>query len=1557
MKHSKRILAYSAFALIVMLAVVAAIAPAASSVALAQTVPAAPDVSVTATTDTSITISWNAVDTAVTYQVQAYDEVGGHRGLSDVSAPTATITDSNLTTGRAYFYWVRAIDSDGGEGPWSARIDVIAGPAPATPSNLTGTGGFLQNSLTWDAVANADHYEVWGRLSSQANNYRELDLNREDTNYSHSGLTFGEDWYYWVRAVDSNGTKGLYAGPVVLTVLAQPTGGAPSNFQAARGDTQIVLTWGAPPSMTGVTITGYQFRHRESGGTWGDWTADTGDALTETVPGLTNGTAYDFEVRATTSVGTGTSASRSQTPATEPGVPTSFSATSTHNSVTLSWGAPADDGGAQVSSYRIEVLDGQSWSTRTTLPSNRTDYRHSSLDRATEYQYRIYATNAAGEGSAASTSILTLTSAPGVPGEPVALGVMVVDSDPDGGGAIDLSWQPPAFNGGSPILAYLYRYKVAEAADSTFVSWEDVGLELKDKVDGLSPGELYTFEVLARNSVGRGPAATVSTTSPVNNTPPTKAPTLTLSRTGNTTAGDDQFELEWNALGVADDGNSNDETLAITGYTLQWKSDPTYVDANEPDIDTSDYPEGDSGIQFLTVTSGNLDSGRKYSVVHSQISADNPLEPGTIYTYRVRAVSSVGDGEWSAERSLTTPDNAPDAPAAPTGKGLDPDTIEVKWEAPAFDGGADINRYELQVRTVNNMFMTSDATPVENSGNSMISNLPANRRVHEHHGVRTGVEYFYRVRAINSAGTSEWSPASDSDGISTDTAAEGTPGAPSNLRTTPPGTLPPTATDALVAWDAPGTQGDFPITSYELQYQRVDDNDVVADNQADIDDWSDAISVTPTPATSLMFTHKNIPGDAIFHYRVRAVSARGEGAWFPPDGTDFTLETDPRDPAMPVLTATATGMTNILLEWTVPDTNGKPITGYDLAYQIGDSTDWVAIDLDPADTSDDQGPAATDTLLDHSELASGTKYTYRIRAQPQTGDAGWSTDNPSATTQTGTPGRPLMFAADATDTPATDDGEAEVVGSITLTWMPPGVVNENDPVDDGGSDLTGYEIQILDTSTRTWVDEATVAADVSTYTDEDLEPGKTYYYILRAVNAEGAGAWTAFQSTTAGVGPPAVPVLTAESAGRNSINLSWTVPNNNGTPITGYQVQRTLETETISWITNVALRSDSNSDTLTVDTDTGLAAATKYYYRIRALTSTDAATAGDWSAEDDSTIGAASATTGGGAVPSVPRSPDADPGTEAPAGNGLDTVSFTWMAPADKGGSDITGYMVQRWNSDVNDWEVIGTPTAVGTEEETYVDRGLTRGKTYYYRVAAVNDEGTGPYTSPYVPETPTRDTTPNVPQNLTATALGPDSIRVTWDEPVPNGAAITGYVLQRWEFATYTDADPPAINTPARWREAIPISGAGTTIHTFTGLQPNTRYDFQISTASGTNSRFILAFAKTHIGAPGKPALTATGASETSIKLEWSLPANNGSPINHYEISMWDTTAKQWGWNGVADGVHNVQHPLRTFTHSGLVEGSQHIYRVRAVNDATNDNNGVGDWSTIVAGRTKAAE
>ena len=1544
MKHSKRILAYSAFALIVMLAAVAGIAPAASSVALAQTVPAAPDVTATSPTNTSITLSWNAVSGAVTYEVRAYDEVGGHRSLSDVSAPTTTITDSNLVTGRAYFYWVRGVNSDDGQGPWSARADLVAGGAPDTPANLAGTAGLLQNSLTWDAVANADHYEVWGRLSTEANNYRELDLNQASNSYTHTGLTAGQSWYYWVRAVDGNGTKGLYAGPEVLTVLTPTPVGAPPSFTATMGNTEITISWGASAPLTGVTITGYEFRYRESGGTWGAWTADAGNDLTETITGLSNDTDYDFQVRATTSVGPGTEASRTQTPATVPGVPSSFSATATYNSVSLSWAVPADNGGAQVSSYRIEFLNDQSvWVTLgSILPASRTSYTHGSRDRSTQYQYRLHAINAAGEGPAASTSILTLANAPEKPAAPQNVEATAVTLE-NGGGKVDLSWAAPAFNGGSAITTYHYRWK-EDTATASYGGWINAGQKedgsgpntMVQVETGLTPGKTYLFQVAATNAIAQGDPATSGMVT-VLSTAPTAAPTL--SAVYSEEAGVDMYTLTWTKLNDSDNGGQ-----AFTDYLLQWKTD----------ADDSEWAPIDVTFVADTVV---------YTVGHTA------TEPGTTYNYRVRALNGVrddddDDGLWSNEVSVTTPANVPDAPGstadaadgtAPTGRGVDADTIEVSWAKPANDGGAAITSYEIQVRIVNGDFVDNNGD--ENTGNSLITNLVASRTKFNHDGVRNGVLYFYRVRAVNSAGMGPWSPANTS-GFSTLTAAPGTPDAPTGF-TASEGSGDDAGTVAL-DWTAPVDPGTRPITHYEIEYQRVDDNDVEANNDADIADWSDATSVRPTPPTMTEYTHTNAAGGATYHYRVRAVNGNGPGTWIPdPDvanAPDVMVAIALRAPNAPVLTATATGKTDILLTWNVPESNGSTITGFEI--QLWDGTsDYGALDIDPV-TADTQNPGATDTQYAHTGLDAGAQHYYRILAvgtgqNNATVRSAWSTGHTrndtvgaaTATTESGTPGRPATFMAVSGDGDTTEN-EDQDVGKITLNWT---VL----PANSGGSKLTGYEIEILDISTRTWVPETTVAGDVLTYTDDELEPGKTYYYILRAVNSDGAGDWHPYVSAVAHIGVPDAPVLTATAASRSSIELSWTVPDNNGRPITGYEIQRWDSTD---WATQNLLTGDRLGEPFTDFTHTGLTAATKYYYRIRALTGDTEALQGDWSVEGASTQGAASATTDG-------DTPDA-PTLSNVAGAGT-TATLTWTAPTDDGGPAITGYSVQRWNSDTNTWDEIATPAHIGsaTQPQTYSDPGRTPGTTYYYRVAAVNSQGTGEYTAYDDAEIVATDA---AAPTLTATATGPRTIELSWNIPAANGRTLSGFQIQIWGD---TDDQPDVVELG--WVDVgsdldtivdgVQSAWATQTLYIVdTGLVPNQRYDFQIRTltqTSGEESDYAHGYAMTHIGAPDKPVVTATADGENKINLEWEAPEDYGSPIDRYEIWMWDTTLRAWGWGGVAGAVLTVSHPLTTYTHSGLDAGTQNIYRVRAVNDATNDNNGVGDWSTIVAGRTDEAE
>ena len=84
-------------------------------------------------------------------------------------------------------------------------------------------------------------------------------------------------------------------------------------------------------------------------------------------------------------------------------------------------------------------------------------------------------------------------------------------------------------------------------------------------------------------------------------------------------------------------------------------------------------------------------------------------------------------------------------------------------------------------------------------------------------------------------------------------------------------------------------------------------------------------------------------------------------------------------------------------------------------------------------------------------------------------------------------------------------------------------------------------------------------------------------------------------------GAPDAPMLTATATGRDSIRLTWTVPDANGATITGYELQkwdpRAASGLGMTWGGNLL----ETGDTVTEYVDTMLMAGTKYYYRIRAL--------------------------------------------------------------------------------------------------------------------------------------------------------------------------------------------------------------------------------------------------------------------------------------------------------------------------------------------------------------------
>ncbi len=178
--------------------------------------------------------------------------------------------------------------------------------------------------MDWDDVAGADDYLVRWRLHGPGQNLN--DGGRHTSSSANITVAGYGDWAVQAQACNNGGCSSLTA----LHFKVVPA--APTGLTATPESGRISLTRTDPSDST---ITKYQYRVSDDGGTsWGqDWTDVSGSGASttsHTVTGLTNATAYTFELRAVG--GTTNGASATATPAaTLPDV-TSVAVTSTPTS-------------------------------------------------------------------------------------------------------------------------------------------------------------------------------------------------------------------------------------------------------------------------------------------------------------------------------------------------------------------------------------------------------------------------------------------------------------------------------------------------------------------------------------------------------------------------------------------------------------------------------------------------------------------------------------------------------------------------------------------------------------------------------------------------------------------------------------------------------------------------------------------------------------------------------------------------------------------------------------------------------------------------------------------------------------------------------------------------------------------------------------------------------------------------------------------------------------------------------------------------------------------------
>ena len=506
---------------------------------VAATTPEPPVLSAGTPTHNSIALSWGAVDNADSYTLTRV--VDGGADVVVFSGNALTATDENLDADTEYKYTITAINSAGMSTSTEFSARTVAAPAAdTTPPMVTlgtiaeGVIGTAQDyditfseavtglavidfSVSNDIVASGDLVVNSVTPASGPSTTYTISITPRATAFT---LTLTADSVTDTATTPNMGPAAEASATGTATVTAAPPG-APTGLTARPGDATVTLAWTAPGATGGADITGYEYRQSDAMGDYDitgsaavvDWMAipNSATATEYTVTGLTNDTAYFFQVRAVNSVGKGeVSGEATATPtATDD---TTLRVNAGEDQVDVLEGAMVNLDGTITNPGTSPVIlwthtrtNGADVTPGEALAITGSDIEDASFTAPyvtadTTLTFELSVTPAV-EGSTPVTDMVDII-IPNVAQPRAITGVTVNDVSTPADSAFAVSWTQEPDTDKDPTTGFDVEYKVTGAGDDTYTATNVVVSGETAAITGLTADTGYTVRVRAKAGSG-----------------------------------------------------------------------------------------------------------------------------------------------------------------------------------------------------------------------------------------------------------------------------------------------------------------------------------------------------------------------------------------------------------------------------------------------------------------------------------------------------------------------------------------------------------------------------------------------------------------------------------------------------------------------------------------------------------------------------------------------------------------------------------------------------------------------------------------------------------------------------------------------------------------------------------------------------------------------------------------------------------------------------------------------------------------------------------------------